>query len=257
MDKKDYQRELRKLQIALVKLQQWVIHEHKKIVVIFEGRDAAGKGGIIKRITEFLNPRYCKVVALGVPTEREKTQWYFQRYVQHLPAAGEIIIFDRSWYNRAGVEHVMGFCSQKQYINFLQTCPEFESMIINSGIQIIKYWLSVNPDEQLMRFRSRIEDPTKKWKISPMDIASVERWTEYSKAKDAMFEHTDTRHAPWYVVESDNKKKARLNCITHLVNQINYREISKPNIILPKRVIHREYKRPAKSNYNYVPNIEF
>ena len=252
-----YNKRLRYLQIELVKLQKWVIAERKKIVILFEGRDAAGKGGIIKRITRYLNPRYCKIIALGIPTERERTQWYFQRYVQYLPAGGEIVIFDRSWYNRAGVEHVMKFCTEKQYINFLQTCPEFEHMIISSGIQLLKYWLSISPQEQIKRFKNRIQNPTKEWKISPMDIESVNRWDDYSKAKDSMLEHTDTRYAPWYIVDSDDKKKARINCISHLLNQIKYQEITKPEITLPERISQNEYKRPSKSNYNYVPGIDF
>ena len=222
---KKYEDTLKKLQIELVKLQDWVINHNKKIAVIFEGRDAAGKGGTIKRLIENLNPRYCKVIALAAPTEKERSQWYFQRYVPHLPAGGEIIIFDRSWYNRSGVEKVMGFCTDKEYINFLQTCPEFERMIISSGIKLIKYWFSVSAEEQMKRFKSRADDPTKGWKLSPMDLESVNRWDEYSKAKDNMFEHTDTQFAPWYVVESDNKKKARINCITHFLNQIDYEEI--------------------------------
>ena len=202
-------------------MQEWVIQEGKKIVIIFEGRDAAGKGGTIKRVTEHLNPRHCRVVALAAPTEKEKTQWYFQRYAAHLPSAGEIVILDRSWYNRSGVEKVMGFCTDKEYINFLQTCPEFERMIISSGIQLIKYWFSVSAEEQIKRFQGRIDDPTKGWKLSPMDLESVNRWDEYSEAKDNMLEHTDTEASPWYLVESDNKKKARVNCITHLLSLIH------------------------------------
>ena len=206
---KKYNKKLKELQIELVKLQKWVIQEGKKIAIVFEGRDAAGKGGTIKRITENLNPRYCKVVALATPTEKEKSQWYYQRYVPFLPSAGEIVIFDRSWYNRGGVERVMGFCTEKQYINFLQTCPEFERMVISSGTQLIKYWFSVSAEEQMRRFKSRAEDPTKGWKLSPMDLESVNRWDEYSKAKDNMFEHTDTTFSPWFVVESDNKKESQ------------------------------------------------
>jgi len=252
---KKYENTLEKLQIELVRLQDWVISHNKKIAVIFEGRDAAGKGGTIKRLIENLNPRYCKVIALAAPTEKEKTQWYFQRYVPHLPAGGEIIIFDRSWYNRSGVEKVMGFCTEKEYINFLQTCPEFERMIISSGIQLIKYWFSVSAEEQMKRFKSRADDPTKGWKLSPMDLESVNRWDEYSKAKDNMFEHTDTQFAPWYVVESDNKKKARINCITHFLNQIHYEEIDHEEVTLPKRIQQKDYDRPPRSNYNYVPEV--
>jgi len=250
---KKYEKKLNELQIELVQLQDWIIDRGKKIAIIFEGRDAAGKGGTIKRIIENLNPRYCKVVALAAPTEREKTQWYFQRYVPHLPASGEIVIFDRSWYNRAGVERVMGFCTDKEYINFLQTCPEFERMIISSGIQLIKYWFSVSAEEQIRRFKSRAEDPTKGWKLSPMDLESVNRWDDYSKAKDNMFEHTDTVFSQWNVVESDNKKKARVNCISHLLNQVKYETIEHPEVVLPERTQQKNYDRPSRSNYNYVP----
>ena len=253
--KKQYERQLQELQIELVKLQDWVIQNGSKIAIIFEGRDAAGKGGTIKRIIENLNPRYCKVVALAAPNEREKTQWYYQRYINHLPAAGEIIIFDRSWYNRAGVERVMGFCTEKQYVNFLQTCPDLERMIISSGINLIKYWFSVSAEEQMKRFKARSEDPTKGWKLSPMDLESVNRWDEYSKAKDNMFEHTDTQFSPWYVVESDNKKKARINCITHLLSQIKYWEIDTPEVMLPDRIQQKDYERPPKTIYNYVPEV--
>tara|TARA_B100000427_G_scaffold174284_1_gene144823 strand:- start:498 stop:1283 length:786 start_codon:yes stop_codon:yes gene_type:complete len=253
--KKKYEKILQGLQIELVKLQDWVIDRGKKIVIIFEGRDAAGKGGTIKRITENLNPRYCKVVALAAPTEREKSQWYFQRYATHLPAAGEIVIFDRSWYNRAGVERVMEFCTDKQYVNFLQTCPEFERMIISSGIQLIKYWFSVSAEEQMKRFKARAEDPTKGWKLSPMDLESVNRWDEYSKAKDNMFEHTDTQFSPWYVVESDNKKKARVNCINNLLEQIKYNSIEMPEVVMPDRVQQKNYERPPRSIYNYVMEV--
>ena len=250
---KKYEKKLNELQIELVQLQDWIIDRGKKIAIIFEGRDAAGKGGTIKRIIENLNPRYCKVVALAAPTEREKTQWYFQRYVPHLPASGEIVIFDRSWYNRSGVERVMGFCTDKEYINFLQTCPEFERMIISSGIQLIKYWFSVSAEEQIKRFKSRAEDPTKGWKLSPMDLESVNRWDDYSKAKDNMFEHTDTVFSQWNVVESDNKKKARVNCISHLLNQVKYETIEHPEVVLPERTQQKNYDRPSRSNYNYVP----
>lgn len=253
--KKVYEDKLQELQIELVKLQDWVIDRSKKIAIVFEGRDAAGKGGTIKRITENLNPRYCKVIALAAPTDREKSQWYYQRYVPYMPAAGEIVIFDRSWYNRGGVEHVMGFCTEKQYINFLQTCPEFERMIISSGTQLVKYWFSVSAEEQMKRFKARAKDPTKGWKLSPMDLESVKRWDEYSKAKDNMFEHTDTPFSPWYVVESDNKKKARVNCIDHLLSLIRYTEIEAPEVVLPDRVQQKEYKRPPRDIYKYVPEV--
>ena len=253
--KKVYEDKLQELQIELVKLQDWVIDRGKKIAIVFEGRDAAGKGGTIKRITENLNPRYCKVIALAAPTDREKSQWYYQRYVPYMPAAGEIVIFDRSWYNRGGVEHVMGFCTDKQYINFLQTCPEFERMIISSGTQLVKYWFSVSAEEQMKRFKARAKDPTKGWKLSPMDLESVKRWDEYSKAKDNMFEHTDTPFSPWYVVESDNKKKARVNCIDHLLSLIRYTEIEAPEVVLPDRVQQKEYKRPPRDIYKYVPDV--
>ena len=250
---KKYEKTLISLQQELVKLQEWVIQEGKKIVIIFEGRDAAGKGGTIKRVTEHLNPRHCRVVALSAPTEKEKTQWYFQRYVAHLPSAGEIVILDRSWYNRSGVEKVMGFCSDKEYINFLQTCPDFERMLISSGIQLIKYWFSVSPEEQIKRFQGRIDDPTKGWKLSPMDLESVNRWDDYSKAKDKMLEHTDTESSPWYLVESDNKKKARINCISHLLSLIEYSEVEHDEIKLPDRALTGSVERPDKSNFNYVP----
>ena len=258
-DKKEfnkiYEKKLSKLQKKLVSMQEWVIQEGKKIVVIFEGRDAAGKGGTIKRLIENLNPRHCRVVALAAPTEKEKTQWYFQRYVAHLPSAGEIVILDRSWYNRSGVEKVMGFCTDKEYINFLQTCPEFERMLISSGIQLIKYWFSVSAEEQINRFQGRIDDPTKGWKLSPMDLESVNRWNDYSEAKDNMLEHTDTEISPWYLVESDNKKKARINCLTHLLSLVDYKEVPHEEIVLPERAVSDNIDRPDKSNYNYIPEV--
>jgi len=253
IDKKFYAKELERLQIELVKLQEWVKHEGLKVVVLFEGRDAAGKGGVIKRITECLNPRICRVVALGVPTEREKTQWYFQRYVAHLPAAGEMVLFDRSWYNRAGVEHVMGFCTDEQYEEFLRTCPQFERMLIRSGIILIKYWFSVSDEEQEKRFQMRIEDPTKRWKLSPMDLESRSRWVQYSQAKDVMFAHTDVKESPWYVVEADSKRRARLNCISHLLGQIPYKDLTPAPIKLPPRQERRKYVRPPKSEQTFVP----
>jgi polyphosphate kinase 2 len=247
-----YESELAKLQDELVKLKEWVVAKGLKLVVIFEGRDAAGKGGVIKRITEHLNPRVCRVVALGTPTEREKTQWYFQRYVPHLPAAGELVLFDRSWYNRAGVEHVMGFCSDDEYQEFLRTAPEFERMLIRSGIVLLKYWFSVSDEEQERRFQARLNDPKKRWKLSPMDIESRDRWVEYSKAKDTMFSHTDTKQAPWYVVNSDIKKHARLNCITHLLSTIPYEEIPRDPIKLGPRKSSKGYVRPPISDQSFV-----
>ena len=251
---KIYEAELAKLQIELVKLQEWIKHEGLKVVVVFEGRDAAGKGGVIKRITQSLNPRVCHVVALGTPTEREKTQWYFQRYVPHLPAAGEMVLFDRSWYNRAGVERVMGFCTEEEYSEFLRTCPEFERMLIRSGIILIKYWFSVSDDEQERRFASRITDPTKRWKLSPMDLESRKRWVEYSKAKDEMFAHTDIKQAPWHVVNADVKKRARLNCIKHLLSMIPYEDLTPAPIELPPRQDAGGYIRPPMSDQTFVPD---
>jgi polyphosphate kinase 2 len=239
-----YEQELARLQIELVKLQAWVKKEGLRIVVIFEGRDAAGKGGVIKRITESLNPRICRVVALGTPTEKEKTSWYFQRYVPHLPAAGEIVLFDRSWYNRAGVERVMGFCSDPEYQEFLRSCPEFERMLVRADIQIIKYWFSVSDEEQERRFQRRMDDPTRSWKLSPMDVESRSRWVEYSQAKDEMFKHTDIKQAPWHVVNADTKKRARLNCISHLLSQIDYKDLTPSPPTLPPRPKAKGYVRP-------------
>jgi polyphosphate kinase 2 len=255
LKKKEYEKELNKLQIELVKLQEWVKKEQKKIVVIFEGRDAAGKGGVIKRITEKLNPRVCKVVALGIPTEREKTQWYFQRYVPHLPAGGEIVLFDRSWYNRAGVEWVMGFCTEEEYKEFLRSCPQFEQMLIRSEIILIKYWFSISDKEQEKRFKERANNPLKRWKFSMMDLKSRKNWVKYSKAKDEMFLHTDTRQCPWFVVEGDDKKKARLNCITHLLSKIPYRYEPEPPIELPKLKKDESYERPPIYEQTFVPEV--
>src|SRR3954447_19653230 len=226
LSNKAYLRDLSTLQIELVKLQEWIRHAGMKVVVVFEGRDAAGKGGAIKTVTLSLNPRYARVVALGTPTEREKSQWYFQRYAAHLPAAGEMVLFDRSWYNRAGVERVMGFCTDEEYREFFRSVPEFERMLVRSGIFLVKYWFSVSDAEQERRFQSRIEDPTKRWKLSPMDLESRARWAEYSRAKDEMFAHTDIKQAPWYVVNADNKKRARLNVIHHLLSLIPYRDLT-------------------------------
>jgi len=253
--KKVYNKELLKLSLELVKLQEWVKKEGLKVVVIFEGRDAAGKGGAIKAITQFLNPRVCRVVALGTPTEKEKTQWYFQRYVPHLPAAGEIVFFDRSWYNRAGVERVMGFCTEDEYKEFLRSCPEFERMIIRSGITLIKYWFSVSDEEQEKRFQERINNPTKRWKISPMDLQSRSKWVEYSKAKDEMFAYTDIKQAPWFVVHSDNKKKARLNTIVHMLSRIPYQNIKREKIELPAIQKDQGYMRPPMTDQNFVPEV--
>lgn len=253
LNKKFYERELKKLQIELVKLQEWVKFKGLKVVVLFEGRDAAGKGGVIKRITECLNPRICRVAALPAPTDREKTQWYFQRYVAHLPAAGEIVLFDRSWYNRAGVERVMEFCTDDEYNEFLRSCPDFERMLIRSGIILLKYWFSVSDEEQERRFQARIKDPTKRWKLSPMDLQSRTRWVEYSMAKDEMFKYTDTKQSPWYVVNSDDKRRARLNCISHLLSMIPYADLTPEKIKLPPRQKDTGYVRPPISDQTFIP----
>lgn len=253
LKKREYEEALEQLQIELVKLQEWVKHKGLKVVVLFEGRDAAGKGGTIKRITEKLNPRVCHIAALPAPTEKEKTQWYFQRYVAHLPAAGEIVLFDRSWYNRAGVEKVMGFCTPEQYEEFLRSCPEFERMLQRSGIILIKYWFSVSDEEQEKRFLERINTPIKRWKFSPMDLESRNRWAEYSQAKDKMFAYTDTKNCPWWVVPSDDKKKARLNCISHLLSQVEYEELEHPVIELPE--LNKEgYVRAPIDDQTFVPD---
>lgn len=250
-----YEKELARLQIELVKLQEWIKHKGLRVVVLFEGRDAAGKGGAIKRITESLSPRVCRVVALPAPTDREKTQWYFQRYIQHLPATGEMILFDRSWYNRAGVEKVMGFCSEAEYREFLRSCPEFERMLVRSGIILIKYWFSVSDDEQEKRFQDRIYHPTKHWKLSPMDLESRSRWVEYSKAKDEMFAHCDIKQAHWFVVDGDVKKRARLNVISHLLSIIDYEDLSPTPVELPRRQADIGYVRPPISDQNFVPEV--
>jgi polyphosphate kinase len=255
INKKTYEKELTRLQVELVKLQEWIRAKKLRVVVVFEGRDAAGKGGVIKRITESLNPRICRVVALGTPTEREKTQWYFQRYVAQLPAEGEMVLFDRSWYNRAGVERVMGFCTEEEYREFLRSVPEFERMLIRSGIILIKYWFSVSDKEQEERFQARIKDPTKRWKLSPMDLNARARWVEYSKAKDEMFAHTDIKQAPWYVVNADNKKCARLNCIHHLLSMIPYEDLTPEPIDLPPRQSQGGYVRPPITDQTFVPEI--
>ncbi|WP_221075373.1 polyphosphate kinase 2 [Agarivorans aestuarii] len=252
IDKKSYEKRLEELQTELVKLQQWVVAKGLKVVVIFEGRDAAGKGGVIKRIAEKLNPRVCRIAALPAPNEREKTQWYFQRYVTHLPAAGEIVLFDRSWYNRAGVEKVMGFCSDEQHQDFLRACPEFEKMLIRSGTILIKYWFSVSDEEQEKRFLERINNPLKRWKFSPMDLESRSRWVAYSQAKDEMFAYTDTKHSPWWVVNSDNKKAARLNCISHFLSQIDYQDLEHVPITLPA-IDKKDYVRVPINEQSFVP----
>ncbi len=250
-----YEAELTNLQMELVKLQYWVKHTGLRIVLVFEGRDAAGKGSTIKRITEPLNPRGCRVVALSAPSDHEKTQWYFQRYVPHLPGAGEIVIFDRSWYNRAGVERVMGFCTEEQYREFYQSCPEFERMLVRSGIILLKYWFSVSDDEQERRFQSRMMDPSRRWKLSPMDLESRDRWEEYSRAKDEMFAHTNIPEAPWFTVEADDKKRSRLNCISHILSKIPYEDITPEPFELPPRKPSIGYVRPPKNEQFFVPQV--
>jgi len=249
-----YEEELERLQIEMVKLQEWIKAKKLKVVVIFEGRDAAGKGGVIKRINERLNPRVCRVVALGTPTEKEKTQWYFQRYVPHLPAGGEMVLFDRSWYNRAGVERVMGFCTDDEYWEFLRSCPNFERMLIRSGIILIKYWFSVSEEEQEKRFQARLKDPTKRWKLSDMDLKSRERWVDYSKAKDEMLNYTDTKLSPWYVVDADDKKKARLNTMRHLLSKIPFGDLNLPEIHLKERKAEKGYVRPPMQEQTFIPD---
>ncbi len=255
LSRKLYESELARLQIELVKMHEWVKHAGLKVLVIFEGRDAAGKGGVIKRITESLSPRVCRVVALTAPTERERTQWYFQRYVAHLPSAGEVVLFDRSWYNRAGVERVMGFCTEEEYREFLRSCPDFERMLIRAGTVVVKYWFSVSDGEQERRFQDRIDDPTKRWKLSPMDLESRENWIDYSVAKDAMFAHTDTKQAPWFVAEADDKRRARLNCISHLLSQVPYEDLTPEPVRLPPRRDGRAYVRPPMSDQTFVPHL--
>jgi polyphosphate kinase len=255
LDRRIYFKELFRLQGELVKLQDWVTHEKRKMVILFEGRDAAGKGGVIKRITQRLNPRICRVAALPAPSERERTQWYFQRYVAHLPAGGEIVLFDRSWYNRAGVERVMGFCSEADVEEFFRAVPEFERMLVRSGVVLIKYWFSITDDEQQFRFLMRIHDPLKQWKLSPMDVESRRRWEQYTKAKEAMLERTHIPEAPWWIVEAVDKKRARLNCIHHLLGQMPYREVKHPPVVLPPRVRNPEYHRGPIPPEMYVPAV--
>lgn len=253
LSNKDYNKKLRRLAIELVKLQEWVKANGLKVVVIFEGRDAAGKGGVIKTISGCLNPRICRIVALGIPTEKEKSQWYFQRYVSELPSGGEIVLLDRSWYNRAGVEKVMGYCSGQEYEEFLRSCPEFERMLIRSGIILIKYWFSISDSEQERRFQDRIKDPTKRWKISQMDIESRDKWVEYSMAKDKMFSYTDTKQSPWFVVPADDKKRARLNCIDHLLSLIPYKDLTSKTVKLPPLKHDVAYVRPPITDQTFVP----
>jgi polyphosphate kinase len=252
--RKVYEKELARLQLELVKMQEWVREEGSRVVVVFEGRDAAGKGSTIKRVTEYLNPRVARIVALPAPTERARGQWYFQRYVENLPAAGEIVLFDRSWYNRAGVERVMGFCTHDEYSRFLYQCPIFERMLVEDGILLRKYWFSVSDAEQERRFESRLEDPMRRWKLSPMDLQSVDRWEDYSRAKDDMFIHTDIPESPWFVVESDDKRRARLNMIAHLISTIPYVEVDRPRLHLPPRPKSKGYERPPRAEQTYVPD---
>ena len=254
-NRKKYFRELFSLQGELVKLQDWVVSSGHKMVIIFEGRDSAGKGGVIKRITQRLNPRVVRVAALPAPNNRERTQWYFQRYVSHLPAAGEIVLFDRSWYNRAGVERVMGFCTENEYDEFFRSVPEFERMLARSGIQLIKYWFSISDEQQELRFLSRIHDPLKQWKLSPMDLESRRQWEAYTQAKEVMLERTHIPEAPWWVVPADDKKKARLNCISHLLGSVNYREVERPSITLPQRERHKDYVRHPVPESMIVPQL--
>jgi polyphosphate kinase 2 len=253
LGRKEFEKLLREKEIELVKLQEWVKAKKLKVVVIFEGRDAAGKGGVIKTISGCLNPRICRIVALGIPTEREKTQWYFQRYVTELPASGEIVLFDRSWYNRAGVEKVMGYCTNEEYEEFLRSCPEFEKMLIRSGIILMKYWFSVSDREQEKRFQDRIQDPTKRWKISPMDVESRDKWIEYSMAKDKMFSFTDTKQSPWYVVRADDKRRARLNTIDHFLTLIPYKDLTPKPFKLPPLKHDVAYVRPPMTDQTFVP----
>jgi len=253
LDRETYEAEIAKLQTELVKLQEWIKHEKLRVAVIFEGRDAAGKGGTIKRITEYLNPRVVRIAALHTPSDREKSEWYFQRYVAELPAAGEMVLFDRSWYNRAGVERVMGFCTEDEVWEFFRTCPEFERMLIRSGIILLKYWFSVADEEQEKRFQARVKDPLKQWKLSPMDLESRLRWVEYSKAKDEMFSYTDTKDSPWWVVNADDKKRARLNMIHHLLGQIPYEDVTHHDLDLAERPPDKGYVRPPMESQTFVP----
>ncbi len=254
LDRRLYEQELARLQVELVKMQYWIKQAGTRLILVFEGRDAAGKGGTIKRITEPLNPRGCNVVALGTPSDRQRTQWYFQRYAEHFPAAGEIVLFDRSWYNRGGVEKVMGFCTPAQVEEFYQSCPEFERMLVRSGITLIKYWFSVSDEEQEARFRSRLKDPARRWKLSPMDLESRDRWVEFSKAKDAMFAHTNIPEAPWFTVDANDKRRARLNCIRHILSKVPYEDMTPKPIKLPPRRSQGEYQRPPINEQFFVPD---
>jgi polyphosphate kinase 2 len=257
LERRVYEEKLAELHFELVKMQYWIKETGHKLVILFEGRDAAGKGGAIKTIVAPLNPRGCRVVALGTPSDREKTQWYFQRYVEHLPAAGEIVFFDRSWYNRAGVEHVMGFCTVDEYREFLRACPEFEHMLVNSGITLLKYWFSVSDEEQEQRFKERAGDPARRWKLSRMDLESMSKWVEYSKAKDEMFNYTDHKRAPWWTVEADDKRRARLNCIAHILSSVHYKDATPPPLDLPERRRRTgHYKRPPKRKQHFVPDVD-
>jgi polyphosphate kinase 2 len=252
--RKPYEKELYRLQAELMKVQEWLRADGARIVVIFEGRDAAGKGGAIKRVTQYLNPRVARIAALPAPTEREKSQWYFQRYVEHLPSAGEMVLFDRSWYNRGGVEHVMGFCTKEEYHRFLHQCPIFERLLVEDGILLRKYWFSVSDDEQERRFKARLDDPMRQWKLSPMDLESITRWEDYSRAKDEMFVHTDIPEAPWYVVESDDKRRARINMIAHLLSTVPYHDVRPPSLRLPPRPASRGYVRAPRESQTFVPD---
>ncbi len=252
---KIYKQEIERLQTEMVKLEEWIKLKGLKVVVIFEGRDAAGKGGVIKRITARTNPRIVRIAALGTPTERERTQWYFQRYADHLPAAGEMVLFDRSWYNRAGVEHVMGFCTKAEYRDFLHFCPQFEKELIRSGTVLVKYWFSVSDEVQEERFQARLNDPARRWKLSPMDLEARARWVDYSKAKDVMFEYTDTQDSPWYAVDANDKKRARLNCMTHLLSRIRYKDVTHKKLVIPKRQKDTGYKRPPLHKQKFVPQV--
>jgi polyphosphate kinase 2 len=255
MKKKKFKQELQRLQTEMVKLQEWVRREGLRVIIIFEGRDGAGKGGVIKRITARTNPRVVRIVALGTPADREKRQWYFQRYIEQLPAAGEIVLFDRSWYNRAGVEHVMGFCTKKEYHHFLKACPVFENNLIEEGFTLVKYWFSISDEEQERRFQQRLKDPARRWKLSTMDLQARGHWIDYSKAKDVMFDHTDTSESPWYVVNADDKKAARLNCMFHLLKLIPYKDITKQKLRIPSKQKDTGYKRPSIKKQKFVPEV--